>query len=220
MIDLVQPFWKPVNWTSFDVVKKVRSSLNIRKVGHAGTLDPFAEGVLVLCLGAATKQVSQLMELEKEYLATVKLGETTDTLDPTGTVTETIPVPSLSRDGILQKLAQFTGAVEQIPPMYSALKVNGRRLYQLARSGKTVAREPRTVHIHSIELVSWRPPDRLELQITCGKGTYIRSLAADLARALHTVGYLTALTRTKVGPYGQSDAVRIEQLDSWIPTAA
>lgn len=220
MINLIQPFWKPSDWTSFDVVKKVRSVTKVRKVGHAGTLDPFAEGVLVLCLGAATKRISQMMDLEKEYLAKVKLGETTDTLDPTGTVTEKVPVQALSQDDIKAVLTRFVGTIEQVPPMFSALKVNGERLYRLARAGKTVPRRPRTIHIFSIDLVAWRPPDQLELQVTCGRGTYIRSLAADLARALNTVSYLTDLVRTRVGPYGPAEAIRMEQLTSWIPTTA
>ena len=220
MIDLVQPFWKPVEWTSFDVVRKVRSVTKVRKVGHAGTLDPFAEGVLVLCLGKATKRVSQLMDLDKEYLSRVKLGATTDTLDPSGVVTNTAPVPALSRSDIVEILDRFVGTIEQVPPMYSALKVNGTRLYQLARAGKTVHRNSRKVRVYGIDLVAWCPPDELELKVTCGKGTYIRTLAADLARALKTVGYLTALTRTRVGPYGQADAIRMEQLSSWTPIAA
>ena len=220
MIDLVQPFWKPVEWTSFDVVRKVRSVTKVQKVGHAGTLDPFAEGILLLCLGKATKRVSQLMDLDKEYLSRVKLGATTDTLDPSGVVTNTAPVPALSRSDIVEILDRFVGTIEQVPPMYSALKVNGTRLYQLARAGKTVPRNSRKVRVYGIDLVAWCPPDELELKVTCGKGTYIRALAADLARALKTVGYLTALTRTRVGPYGQADAIRMEQLSSWTPIAA
>jgi len=217
MIDLIQPFWKPVAWTSFDVVKKVRSVTRVRKVGHAGTLDPFAERVLVLCLGKATKRVSRLMDLDKEYLAKVKLGVATDTLDPAGIVTDTAPVPALSRDDIVETLDRFVGTIEQVPPMFSALKVNGTRLYQLARAGKTVPRDSRKVRVYGIELIAWRPPDELELQVTCGKGTYVRTLAADLAQALNTIGHLTALTRTRVGPYGQADAIRMDQLASWIP---
>ncbi len=220
MIDLVQPFWKPVEWTSFDVVRKVRSVAKVRKVGHAGTLDPFAEGVLVLCLGKATKRVSQLMDLDKEYLARAKLGVTTDTLDPSGVVTDTAPVPVLTHSDIVEILDRFVGTIEQVPPMFSALKVNGIRLYQLARAGKTVPRDSREVRIYGIELVAWYPPDELELKVTCGKGTYIRTLAADLAQALDTVGYLTALTRTRVGPYGRADTIKMEQLISWTPIAA
>lgn len=220
MADLVQPFWKPTSWTSFDVVKKVRSASGIRKVGHTGTLDPFAEGVLVICFGSATKRVSQLMDLEKEYVATIKLGKTTDTLDNTGTVIQEAPVPPLQAADIESVLRQFIGPINQVPPMYSALKIKGQRLYQLARAGKTVSREPRLVHVYGIDLIAWRPPDELELQVTCGRGTYIRALGADLALALGTVGFLTSLIRTRVGHYGSTDAVRMDQLASWIPTAA
>ena len=220
MIDLVQPFWKPVTWTSFDVVKKVRSVTKVDKVGHAGSLDPFAEGILVLCLGKSTKRVSQLMDLEKEYVAVLKLGVTTDTLDPDGTVVETTPVPALSEGKILKILDQFAGTIDQVPPMFSALKVNGTRLYQLARSGKTIPRNPRKVTIYKIELIAWCPPDEIKMQVTCGKGTYIRSLAADLAQALNTVGHLTELERTRVGPYKKKDAIRMDQLASWTPIIA
>lgn len=220
MTDLVQPFWKPIHWTSFDVIRKVRAATGIQKVGHAGSLDPFAEGVLVLCLGAATKRVSKLMDLEKEYVARVRLGQTTDTLDPTGKVTQTASIPTLSEEVIRSALRGFVGVVEQVPPMFSALKVQGQRLYRLARAGKTVPREARTVRIYGIDLVAWHPPHTLELQVTCGKGTYIRTLGADIARALNTVGYLTHLTRIRVGHYGSAEAVRMDRLASWIPTAA
>lgn len=220
MIDVIQPFWKPVGWTSFDVVKKLRSITRVKRVGHAGTLDPFAEGVLVLCFGQATKRVSRIMAWDKEYQATVKLGLTTDTLDPTGTVVEHRAVPSLSVSDIQTALAAFIGTIQQIPPMYSALKVGGKRLYQLARAGQTVPREPRPAVIYRIDLLDWAPPDQLAICVTCAKGTYIRTLAADLARALGTVGYLTTLIRTRVGEYGRSDAVRMEQVESWTPIAA
>ncbi|UCH10306.1 MAG: tRNA pseudouridine(55) synthase TruB [Fidelibacterota bacterium] len=220
MIDIVQPFWKPKDWTSFDVVKKIRSATGIRKVGHAGTLDPFAEGILLICLGAATKRSSQLMALEKEYIATVKLGSTTDTLDPTGDISASAPVPDLTQDEITPVLTRFTGTVRQIPPMFSALKVDGTRLYKLARAGKSIPRKPRLVQIHTIRLLDWRPPDELEIQVTCGKGTYIRSLAADVAQDLQTVGYVIRLTRTRVGAYGPEDALRLEQLASWTPFIA
>ena len=220
MIDLVQPFWKPVTWTSFDVVKKVRSVTKVDKVGHTGSLDPFAEGILVLCFGKSTKRVSQLMDLEKEYVAVLKLGVTTDTLDPVGTIIKTAPVPSLSEGEILKTLDRFTGTIDQVPPMFSALKVNGTRLYQLARSGKTIPRDSRQVKVYKIELLAWCPPDEIKLQVTCGKGTYIRSLAADLAQALNTVGHLTALERTRIGPYKKKDAVRMDQLTSWTPITA
>lgn len=220
MIDLVQPFWKPAGWTSFDVVRKVRGTTHIRKIGHAGTLDPFAVGILVLCLGKATKRVPEIMDYEKEYLARVKLGVTTDTLDPTGKITDQKPVPDISEDTLEIVCKRFIGSIQQIPPMFSALKVNGTRLYKLARQGKSLPREPREVHISSIKLQTWEPPDEFDILIKCGKGTYIRSLAADLADELGTVGHVTALTRTRVGSFRESDAIQMEQLPFWIPIEA
>lgn len=218
-IDIVQPFWKPVGWTSFDVVKKIRSLTKIRKVGHAGTLDPFAEGILLLCFGAATKRVSELMKLEKEYSACLRLGVATDTLDLTGSVVAQRRIPTLSPATIKKQLPAFTGRISQIPPMYSAVKFGGRRLYQLARAGQTVERKPRPAAVYALELTDWRPPDELQLRVVCGKGTYIRVLAADLAAALGTVGHLIQLTRSRVGPYDQTAALTMKQALEWIPTA-
>ncbi len=214
-VDIIQPFWKPPGWTSFDVVKKLRGFTGIRKVGHAGSLDPFAEGVLVVCFGLATKRVATLMELEKEYQAQIKLGVTTDTLDPEGEVIDEQDVPGLTLETLQGALSRFIGVILQVPPMYSALKVNGKRLYQLARQGITVQRQAREVRIYDLELTGWQEPDRLDIRVVCGKGTYIRSLAADLAAALGTVGHLLALTRTRVGPYGGDQAIRMDQLESW-----
>jgi tRNA pseudouridine55 synthase len=160
------------------------------------------------------------MSLEKEYVATVKLGVSTDTLDPTGDITESAPVPSLTSDDITAVFNRFIGTIQQVPPMFSALKVDGRRLYKLARAGKSIPRKPRSVHIHGITLLNWRPPDELEILITCGKGTYIRSLAADVAHSLNTVGFVTQLTRTRVGSYGSEEALRMEHLASWTPFVA
>jgi tRNA pseudouridine55 synthase len=217
VIDLVQPFWKPMDWTSFEVVKKIRLTTGIAKVGHAGTLDPFAEGVLVVCLGLATKRVSEVMELEKEYLATVRLGSVTDTLDRTGRTIAQSHVPDLN-PGIIEKvLDQFSGNIQQIPPMYSALKVGGKRLYDLARAGQTIVREPRTVSIYHIALIDWRPPSGFDIQVICSKGTYVRVLALDIARELGTLGYLTALTRTRVGNYSETDSIQMNDLGIWKP---
>jgi len=220
MIDVVQAFWKPVNWTSFDVVRKMRNVTRVKKVGHAGTLDPFAEGVLVLCFGRATKQVSQIMAWEKEYVATLKLGETTDTLDPTGKVTGKGAIPSVTVEQIRAVLQSFVGAIMQVPPMYSALKVGGKRLYELARSGKTIERSPRPVEIYRIELMDWQAPDEMTIRVVCGKGTYIRSLAADVAVKLGTVGYLTRLVRTRVGEYDHDAAIPMDEAEHWTPIAA
>ena len=220
MIDIIQPFWKPVDWTSFDVVKNLRSLTKIRKIGHSGTLDPFAQGVLVLCFGRATKRVSELMELDKEYIARVKLGLTTDTLDPTGKVTEQMPVPPLDMGVIQACLPALTGVIYQTPPMFSALKYGGQRLYKIARAGLTVERESRKVMVKTLEVTKWSPPDELIIRVVCGKGTYIRVLAADLAEKLGTVGHLTELTRSRVGSYGRNESLTMKQAVEWTPIAA
>ncbi len=209
-----------MDWTSFDVVKELRFLTKIRKIGHSGTLDPFAEGVLVLCFGKATKRVPELMELDKEYIARVKLGVTTDTLDHTGIVTEQLPVPPLDKGTIEACVPALTGVIDQIPPMFSALKYGGRRLYEIARAGQTVKREPRKVMVHTLEVIKWSPPDELVMRVVCGKGTYIRVLAADLAEKLGTVGHVTELARTRVGPYGRNESLTMKQAVEWKPIAA
>lgn len=221
MIDIVQPFWKPINWTSFDVVKKVRSATHVKKVGHAGTLDPFAQGVLVICLGKATKRVAHIQELEKEYEGTIKLGVLTDTLDPTGEIIEHAKVPPLNEGLILAIFDKFVGEIMQIPPMFSALKIGGKRLYNLARRGVTIDREPRPVKIYSIELLEMQEEmNQLRFRVVCGKGTYIRVLASDIARKIGTVGHLSDLTRTRIGDFTGETAMRLDQLASWKPIAA
>ena len=215
MIDALIPVWKPVGWTSFDVVKKLRSQIKPTKVGHAGTLDPFAEGVLMLCTGKYTKQVETFMDNEKEYLAEIQLGVETDTLDPTGKVVETANVPKLTEDKINLVLKEFIGEIKQEPPMFSALKVNGQPLYKLARKGINIPRENRTVNIYDIQLINFT--DRtITLQVVCGRGTYIRSLAKDIAEKLNTVGHLTSLKRTRIGEYNQSSCIAVKDLSKWI----
>ncbi len=218
--DWVQPFWKPAGWSSFDVIRALRRSTGVRKIGHAGTLDPFATGVLVLLFGRATKRSAEFMAHDKTYLAEVALGQQTDTLDPTGKVELTRPVPALDEAAIQAVLDRFTGSVEQIPPMFSALRWGGQRLYQLAREGQSVKLQPRTVRIDAVTLTGWQPPDRFSISVTCGKGTYIRALGRDIAVALGTVGHLTALTRTRVGPYSEEQAVQVSELEQWIPIEA
>lgn len=217
--DAVQPFWKPEGWSSFDVIRKTRKTLRVRKLGHAGTLDPFATGILILCFGKATKRSAEMMDLDKEYEATVLLGSVTDTLDPTGNVTGTADVPNLTESIIGQALAGFVGTIDQVPPMFSALKRGGRRLYQLAREGQSVFLPPRPVRLDRIDLLDWMPPDAFTMRVTCGKGTYIRSLARDIAQALGTVGHLRQLCRTRVGPYSRQDAITMDQVSQWKPTA-
>ena len=185
--------------TSFQVVAHVRRVLRAPKVGHGGTLDPDATGVLPILVGEATKLTPYLVDLDKEYVATVQLGVTTDTQDASGTVLETRPVPELTRADVEAVLARFTGEIQQVPPMYSALHQGGRRLYEIAREGGEVPREPRRVRIDRLELLSLELP-RLGLRVTCGKGTYVRTLAADVGAALGPGASLAALVRTRVGP--------------------
>jgi len=204
--------FKPRGWTSFDVVKKVRHLLGVKKVGHAGTLDPFATGVLLVCTGKATKKVSTLMALEKEYVGVMELGKMTDTLDVTGTVVEQKPVPSVTFEEIRQTVGEFVGAILQAPPAYSALKVGGRRLYELARKGEAVSPTPRPVEIYAIDVLDVTLPE-IVIRVRCGKGTYIRALARDIGERLGTVAYLRALERTAVGPYRVEDALRLAELE-------
>ncbi len=195
--------------TSHGVVKKVRSALRQGKrykVGHAGTLDPFATGLLVVLLGQGTKLSRFIMAGEKEYLATLELGVETDTLDPTGTVTAIRDVPELSPDHIRETARRYEGTIRQTPPAYSAVKHQGLRAYALARKGLPVNLKERTVTVHSISIVSVDLPD-ITMRIRCGGGTYIRSLASDLARDLGSVGRLKTLRRLKSGPFDVAGAI-------------
>jgi tRNA pseudouridine55 synthase len=192
--------------TSFQVVAHLRRMLRVPKVGHGGTLDPMATGVLPILLGAATKLTPYLLDRDKEYVATLRLGVTTDTLDATGRVLAERPVPCLEPSTIRAMLDRFEGEIEQVPPMFSALHVGGRRLHELARAGIEVPRAPRHVRIDRVELLGWVSP-LLTLRIACGKGTYVRSLAADLGDALGCGARLEALQRTRTGSFTLGDAL-------------
>ena len=202
---------KPTGWTSFDVVKKVRGIIKEKKVGHAGTLDPFADGVLVLGTGPDTKKLTDITMASKTYRAELTLGKSTDTQDRDGKISKEAVVPGLTRETINVALASFDGIQEQIPPMYSAKHVNGQRLYKLARKNKTVERVPVKITIYQISLLDYNEPV-ITFEVTCSKGTYVRVLGADIATKLGTVGHLTALTRTSVGSYHITDAMTIEEL--------
>ena len=191
--------------TSFSVVAKVRAWTHCKKVGHAGTLDPFATGVLLVCTGKATKRVSEFMELEKEYEGVIELGKTTETDDREGKILQQQDVPVFSIKDIQSVLKKFIGEIEQVPPMYSALKKNGVRLYKLARKGKVVYREPRKVKIHEITLLKWDRPF-LEIRVKCSRGTYVRALARDIGKELRVGGYLKELCRTRIGTYSIKDS--------------
>jgi tRNA pseudouridine55 synthase len=204
---------KPAGWTSFDVVKKVRGIIKEKKVGHAGTLDPFAEGVLVLGTGSDTKKLTDITTANKTYWAELTLGKATDTQDRDGKISVVEVVPELTKETIAAVLASFDGPQEQIPPMYSAKHVNGQRLYKLARKNKTVERAPVRISIEQISLLDYTEPV-ITFKVTCSKGTYVRVLGADIAVKLGTVGHLTALTRTSVGSYHIADAKTIEELSN------
>ena len=215
MINYVIPMWKPVDWTSFDVVKKIRSHFKPAKVGHAGTLDPFAEGVLMLCTGEKTKSIESFMDQEKEYVAEIILGSETDTLDITGKVVKTSQIPKINKQSILDVLFNFTGDIMQEPPMYSALKYNGKPLYKLARKQITVYRKKREVKIYDIELFDFSV-DSINIKVKCGRGTYIRSLARDIALNLGTVGHLNSLKRTRIGDYDEKACITIKEFPEWL----
>lgn len=210
---------KPVGWTSFDVVNKVRRLTGERKVGHAGTLDPFAEGVLVVGIGReSTKKLTKYSNLFKTYEATLHLGTSTDTLDVEGKVTREKPVPHLDKSKVLVLLSQFLGKIQQVPPMYSAKKLNGQKLYELARKDVTVDREAVTVKIDEIELLSLIR-HCIKFRVKCSKGTYVRQLGADMAEKLGTVGHLTALKRIAVGGLMLKDCVGFSEVEEkWMST--
>lgn len=198
---------KPAGLTSHDVVAQVRRGLKIKKVGHAGTLDPLATGVLVICIGAATRLSEYVMHTEKRYRARIHLGVRTTTYDAEGEVTARHDASQVSRAEVEQALAGFVGEIEQIPPMYSAIKQGGRKLYDLARAGQVVERQPRPVRIASLEIVDWAPP-LVTVDVVCSAGTYIRSLADDLGQALGTGAHLAGLVRTASGSFHLEDAVQ------------
>lgn len=202
---------KPKGLTSHDVVARVRKVADLRRVGHAGTLDPLARGVLVVCLGKATRLIEYLMDTHKSYVATVEFGTITATWDAEGEVIERQSVENLSLSRIEETLKLFRGPIEQVPPMYSALKHEGEPLYRLARKGIEVEREARSVEIRRLEVREWNPP-HLVIEVECSKGTYIRSLAYDLGRTVGPGAYLSDLTRTAVGPFCLEQAVPLEQL--------
>jgi tRNA pseudouridine55 synthase len=210
-VHLVINLDKPKGITSQEAVTKVKRLFKAKKAGHAGTLDPIATGVLLVCLNEATKITRFLSDLDKEYVATLKLGECTDTLDAEGRVTERVEDFSISEEEIEGALENFKGVITQTPPMYSALKVGGKPLYELARRGHVMERPSRAVRINEISLLRYEPPF-LELRISCSKGTYIRSLGDDIGRTLGVGAHTTELRRTKTGGFRAEDSARLEEL--------
>lgn len=201
---------KPAGLTSHDVVREIRSISSLRRVGHTGTLDPLATGLLILCVGPATRLAEYLVALPKSYSATIRLGQETDTYDAEGDIVADAPV-SVKKNDLDQILAQFLGQIEQIPPIYSAVKQDGQPLYKRARQGLTVTPKARLVTIYEIELLSWESPI-LQLRVVCSSGTYIRSIAHDLGQQLDCGGHIRSLRRNSIGPFDVGDAVSLDEL--------
>jgi len=213
IMNAVINFKKPKHISSQNAVTKVKHLFGVRKAGHAGTLDPMATGVLIICLNEATKITRFLSDLDKEYLVRLKLGEKTDTYDATGSIIEKRPCPPFKEADLIGVLEHFVGRIKQLPPMYSAIKKNGQPLYKLARMGMTVKRPVRTVTIHSIELIHVHHP-YVDLNVQCSKGTYIRTLCDDIGNALGVGAHMVSLERTRIGSFRIDHAVSLEELPS------
>ncbi|MDO8580612.1 MAG: tRNA pseudouridine(55) synthase TruB [Candidatus Omnitrophota bacterium] len=203
---------KPQGLTSHDVVQRVRRQFNMRRVGHAGTLDPLATGLLVLLLGETTKCFNDFVNMGKAYKATFLLGVTTNSADIQGEVTQRRPYDHITRKQVEEVLSRFQGEIEQIPPMVSALKVKGKKLYTLARQGLTVERSPRKIHIRCFQLQEFNPPE-VKFYVECSKGTYVRQLADDIGEILGCGACVTQIERTQIGAFTLQEAVRLEDLN-------
>jgi tRNA pseudouridine55 synthase len=202
---------KPLEWTSFDVVKKVRNALRIKKVGHAGTLDPLATGLLIVCAGKMTKQIETYMGQEKEYTGTFVLGATTESFDLEKPILSVADPSSISLEQVQKAVQQLTGPILQVPPMHSAIKVDGKRVYESARAGKEVKMEARPVEVREFEITRFEGAE-VDFRISCSKGTYIRSLARDLGEILEVGAYMKSLCRTRIGDYRLEDAKELMNL--------
>ena len=196
---------KPLEWTSFDVVKKIRNALRIKKVGHAGTLDPLASGLLIVCAGKMTKQIETFMGQEKEYTGTFVIGATTESFDLEKPVIPVADPSGITLEQVKLAASQLSGDILQIPPMHSAIKVDGKRVYEAARAGKEVKMDPRPVQVREFEITRFEG-NEVDFRISCSKGTYIRSLARDLGEILGVGAYLSALCRTRIGEFKLSEA--------------
>lgn len=249
MISKILAFNKPYRWTSFNLVSKVRGDFSRRlgvkkfKVGHAGTLDPLATGVLIICTGKATKEIDRLQAGTKEYIASIKLGATTPSFDMETAEDAQFPTEQITRERVEEVLTHFIGEIHQIPPTYSAVKVEGKRAFKYARTGTEVELKPKTLVIDEIEFISleWITPTptkpevadkkerikyqhenlnapylQLVIRVVCSKGTYIRALARDIGQALDSGAYLTGLVRTRIGDYTLKDCLDIEHFDEWL----
>lgn len=212
---------KPLGWTSFDVVKRIRGTLLRRmhmkkmKVGHAGTLDPLATGVMIVVTGKSTKLIDSLQAGVKEYVATIALGATTPSFDLETEIDATYPTDHITREAVESVLKQFTGRIEQVPPKFSACKIDGQRAYNIARKGDEVELKPKILVIDNIELIEFSPTE-ITVRVVCSKGTYIRALARDIGEALGSGGHLTALRRTRVGDTTVDDCLTVDEMVKWL----
>lgn len=215
-------FDKPLDWTSFDVVNRVRykicRKLGIKKlkVGHAGTLDPKASGLVILCTGKFTKKIESIQAEEKEYIATIKLGATTPSFDLESEEDQLFPTDHIDLELIQEKLKLFIGEIDQVPPIFSAIKINGKRAFNYAREGEELKLKSRKINIYNIEILDFNAPI-LRLKVNCGKGTYIRSLARDLGEKLNSGAYLVGLQRTKIGNHDLNNAWTVEDFEKKLP---
>lgn len=212
----ILPIWKPAGWTSHDVVAKARRILKTKRIGHTGTLDPQVTGVLPLCIGRATRVVEYIQELPKAYEAVLHLGIATDTEDMTGTIQQQLEGIHITEEAVRECLAAFEGEQQQVPPMYSAVKVDGKRLYELAREGKVIDRKPRQVQIYSIELLAYSPDiayPAIHFAVTCSKGTYIRTLCVDIGKALGVPATMASLKRTMSAGITVDHCLTLEQAE-------
>ncbi len=209
----ILPIWKETGMTSYDVVKLVKKITKDNKVGHCGTLDPFAEGVMIICTGEKTKDIQDFMNLKKEYIANIKLGYETDTLDKTGSIINENKVPQLNKINIINILKSFLGETPQIPPFFSALKFKGLPLYKYARNDIFIRKKPRLVYIDSLKLLDFTHQS-INIHISCGKGTYIRSLARDISYKLGTFGFVNELSRVALGSYNKENSISIHKLQN------
>ena len=209
---------KPIDWSSFDVVKKIRNITKHKKVGHGGTLDPFASGVLIIGTEIDTKTLTSISNSDKTYEAELELGRTTNTLDTEGSIVDEMQIPEIKSNILVSVLNSFLGSQKQQPPMYSAKKHKGTRLYKLARKNIEVDRKDVDININSIDLIDFNS-NSIKFRVDCSKGTYVRVLGKDIAEKLGTVGYLTSLKRTKVGNYLVNDSISVESFqEKWIST--
>jgi tRNA pseudouridine55 synthase len=202
---------KPYEWTSFDVVNKLRYRLKMKKIGHAGTLDPLATGLLIVCTGKMTKRIEEYMGLEKEYIGKFMLGQTTPSFDLETEISEAKDTSHLTEAEIRNTAKKLSGKVDQLPPMHSAIKVRGKRAYEFARKGKELELQTRAVEISVFEITALNLPE-VSFRIVCSKGTYIRSIARDFGESLGVGAYLSDLCRTRIGPYLLSDAISIDEV--------